>query len=237
MFDPEAIKIAVESIQAELPVRKWHFDLEVSRVHSNAVQSGGIGGSSYLFLLANACASEAEAAADRNWRILHRVLVTTGVEYSDDLATLLKSEFEDIFRRYCWARPQQVITDEVNKRPMASTGGGGPGVNPALMVFEERVIGTRQRFDAEIELFARSLKRRPNFERGVGRPAFQFYAPVGAIQTGDASSATVTLNFDGAARQEVVEALDKFSGELSRAAGLLTEDRDEIRDAITEARQ
>ncbi len=238
MFDPEALKIARESIAGEASVHKSQFDLGIARLRSEAIARGALGGSGYFFALSNLCASEMEAGADRAWRIIHRAVVATGAEYSADLAEKLKSAFEDIFREYCYAQPQCLLGTEITQ---ARRGIGIPQqdseVNPALRAFEERTIGARRRFYAEIDLFARSLQRRPSFERGAGNNVFQIYAPVGAIQTGAGSSATVAINLDGAAKRQLVDVLEQLSVQLSDAAGLVAEDVDEIRAAIEETRQ
>jgi hypothetical protein len=103
--------------------------------------------------------------------------------------------------------------------------------------FYSRVIGARQSAYAEIDLFARSLERRAKFERGASQAVYNFYSPVGAVQTGPGASASVVQNLEGAARQELAEALGRIADQLSDTIGLDAARSAELRDAVKEAQE
>ena len=90
MFDREALRIAQKTIDAELPARRVKFANELGRAKSEIILKGGGQSGAMLHGVAEVCATEAEARADRLWRILYRAIIATGVEWSSDLADQLK---------------------------------------------------------------------------------------------------------------------------------------------------
>jgi hypothetical protein len=82
MFDPQALRIAQKTIDGELPARHLKFVREIERAKSR----DGRNSVAMLDAVAEVCATELEARTDRFWRILHRAIIATGVEWTPDLA-------------------------------------------------------------------------------------------------------------------------------------------------------
>src|SRR5271167_3868034 len=101
MLDGEAVKIAREMLESEAAAKAARFGLEEARITANAIKTGGFGGSGYLASLADLCASDIEAGADRAWRLLHRTIIATGVQFSTDLRERLAEAFDALFVIVC----------------------------------------------------------------------------------------------------------------------------------------
>jgi hypothetical protein len=231
MFDREAVKIAEKTIFGELPARRVKFGYALGRVRSNAVMQGALQSSGLLFSVADVCATEIEARADRFWEVLHRAIIATGVEWSPEMADQLKKEFNDLLLRYCFAEIEREFYSTSERLKLSTQASITTG-------FESRVFGARQTVEAEIELFARSLERRQSVqEHSTRSTVFQIYAPVGAIQTGAGATARVVQNLDGAARQQLTEVLAQIVGDLKEVVEIDAERAGEIGRAIAETRQ
>ena len=229
MFDREALNITENTILAESYGREVRFGNQVTRVKNDAALKGQGQSGALLEAMSDVCAEEAEARADRIWRVMHRAIVATGVTFSPELASELISAFDGIFLRYASAAIERQF-EEVLKNL------GIPDATFARTPFSDRVFGARQMVRAEIELFARSLERKPEFERGASSSVFNIYGPVGALQTGPGSSASVVQNLDGATRSQLIEALGQLAEQVAKAATLDSWRVDEIQTALDETR-
>src|SRR5271169_653405 len=101
MFDPEAIKIARKTMDAERFALSARFQDKVGRARGDAAMRGLAQSSVLIKLVADVCAEEIETRANRVWEVLNRALVTTGVGPSADLASELKIVFNEFFSVYC----------------------------------------------------------------------------------------------------------------------------------------
>jgi hypothetical protein len=95
-YDPTAFRIAEEMLRAESSRRLQRLGEEIGRVKTQAALLGALSSSGMIYGFADVCANEIESSATRAWEVVHRVLVTTGVQASPGLATELKREMEEL---------------------------------------------------------------------------------------------------------------------------------------------
>ncbi|MGO9267702.1 MAG: toll/interleukin-1 receptor domain-containing protein [Candidatus Binataceae bacterium] len=153
MLDPKVIDIAQRLIDSEYLARRQRFISFIQRVQSELAIKGLAHSGAMLEAVGDGCAQEVQASADRLWEVLRGTLVETGIQYSPDLASELKREFDELFSRYC-------ITDaEGTLNSARMTSGGNIGAHAAVLdSFHGRTMGAREGILAKIDSFAYSLR-------------------------------------------------------------------------------
>lgn len=218
-------------LNAERTNRHDRFNAELGRLLAQAAKTGRIVSSGYFSAIEEAASIEVENGTRRAWETLHRVLISTGIAPSHDLAVNLKNEFSEIFSAYCEPHAANAVA-EARKRM------GAVAPPAAAGKFIHRAISARQAVDAEIDLFVRSLEfNARSIVQAAPGTVFNFYHPVGVIQTGAGSAATIVQNLGEAARQEVIGALDQINNQLQSTQQLSAQEVHEIREAIDETRR
>jgi hypothetical protein len=223
-FDPEAIEIAREG---EMAARRRSLGAEIRRLRNPLIWGGQVEASSLLNAAADLCALEVENSATHVWAVVHRCVTDTGVEPDDRLAAGLIAAVSDLLYHYCIAEAEGVYNSEVTRSGLSAEVIAGTG-------FHERVIGARQKMQAEIRLFARALRNQAHVR--PSSQVFNVYAPVGAIQTGASAQAFVNQSLDGAARGELLNALESISAEIRDTSALTAARAAEISEVVEETR-
>ena len=152
-FDPEATEIARQTLEGEMAARRRSLGAEIRRLHVPLLWNGQVERSSLLNAAADLCAREVEDSAAHFWAVVHRCVTDTGVEPDDRLADDLIAAVSDLLHRYCTVEAEGVYNSEVTRSGLSAEVIAGTG-------FHERVIGARQKMQAEIRLFARALRNR-----------------------------------------------------------------------------
>jgi hypothetical protein len=230
MIDSKAFQIVRAMLDAQRTARRDRFDIEISRLLTQAIKHGGLYSSGHFFSIEGSAAIEVEDAAHSAWATMHRVIISTGVAPDPTLVDALKREFASVFAAYCEGHPSAVVEDARKKM--------GPAAPPAAAgKFAHRSISARLSIDAEIDLFVRSLEfnARAAAQSSPGT-VFNFYHPVGVVQAGAGSTATIVQNFTAESRQELIGALDSIATQLVSAQQLSADEAHEIREAIDETR-
>jgi hypothetical protein len=151
MFDPKTLTIARHTIDAARFAQHTRFEDEVSRVENAFASCAASHSGARVQAVADVCATEIETRAIGVWANLHRALVATGVRSSPELASELKTVFNDLFMTYCCEEPERKFN------AVRESLGGVAIAGRAATGFEGRVYGARRRIEAEIDLFVRSL--------------------------------------------------------------------------------
>jgi hypothetical protein len=229
-FDPEAIEIARQTVESELPARRRALNREIGQIRSEFNRHGQMDSLGLFESIADACAREIESGAARLWEIIHRCVLDTGVEPDDDLANGLNREARNLLDHYCVADAEGMFNYEVQRSKLPPDIKEGAG-------FRVRVIGARQKLHAEIRLFALSLKNQAR-ARGAssGGPVFHVYAPVGAIQTGAASQAFVNQELDAGERTQLLAALQRIAAGIGNTSVFTATRASEIREVVEDTR-
>ena len=93
--------------------------------------------------------------------------------------------------------------------------------------------------DAEIDLFVLSLLRQTEAREGKTESSgqiFNFYSPIGAIQTGPSATANVVMNLSPRDREALREALERVKEGLSIVEHLPGHPKEEVLDLVEEAK-
>jgi len=229
-FDPAAIEIARQTLEGETATRRRALGLEIGRVRSDFIKAGQVQSSGLLNSIADVCARQVENSAAHIWAVVHRCVTDSGVEPDDRLADDLIAVASDLLYHYCTVEAEGAYNAEVMRSRLSAEVIAGTR-------FHERVIGARQKMQADIRLFALSLKNRARVRGGgPGSQVFNVYAPVGAIQTGDSAQAFVNQSVDAATRGDLLEALESISAEVRDTAALTATQAVEISEAVEETR-
>jgi len=173
------------------------------------------------------CSRDVEIRTLLIWQTLVRVLSQVGVRYSDDLATDLKQEI----RKYLSS-----ILDYPNDCLQKIVQQIGIGIATSLSDVREQAF---MKVDAEIDLFVLSLLRQTEAREGKTESSgqiFNFYSPIGAIQTGPSATANVVMNLSHLDREALREALERVKEGLSIVEDLPGHPKEEVLDLVEEAK-
>ena len=173
------------------------------------------------------CSRDVEIRTLLIWQTLVRVLSQVGVRYSDDLATDLKQEI----RKYLSS-----ILDYANDCLQKIVQQIGIGIATSLSDVREQAF---MKVDAEIDLFVLSLLRQTEAREGKTESSgqiFNFYSPIGAIQTGPSATANVVMNLSHLDREALREALERVKEGLSIVEDLPGHPKEEVLDLVEEAK-
>src|ERR1700687_5002988 len=105
MIHSKAMQIARAILDAERMARRDRFNLELSRLMTQAIKHGALQSSGHFSAVEDAATIEVEDAARSAWATMHRVIISTGVAPDSDLGKTLKREFDVIFAAYCEPHP------------------------------------------------------------------------------------------------------------------------------------
>ena len=173
------------------------------------------------------CSRDVEIRTLLIWQTLVRVLSQVGVRYLDDLARDLKQEI----RKYLSS-----ILDYPNDCLQKIVQQIGIGMATSLSDVREQAL---MKVDAEIDLFVLSLLRQTEARQGKTESAgqiFNFYSPIGAIQTGPSATANVVMNLSPRDREALREALERVKEGLSIVEHLPGHPKEEVLDLVEEAK-
>jgi len=174
------------------------------------------------------CSRDVEIRTLLIWQTLVRVLSQVGVRYSDDLAADLKQEI----RKYLSSileHPNDCLQKIVQQI----------GIGMATPLLSDAREQAFMKVDAEIDLFVLSLLRQTEARERKTESSgqiFNFYSPIGAIQTGPSATANVVMNLSHLDREALREALERVKEGLSIVEDLPGHPKEEVLDLVEEAK-
>ncbi len=152
MFDPEALRIVRNRLDAELPRRRQLFEAELQRVQGDMATRGLARSGALIQAIADVCAQEVESSAARLWEVILPLLEDTEGTPSEDAVRAIHGQVDELlFPLYCAAAPHgqfAAICGRVGFRAPGDPTG-----------FQSRVAGAHQRVHAEIDQLVRLLRR------------------------------------------------------------------------------
>jgi hypothetical protein len=147
------------------------------------------------------------------WQCLVRAYQILGAPTSADLRTDLKNEL-NIY-----------ITQASNElkgslaKGLLSVSRSGDFSAKGSSVIQEAIHHSEQKHDIEIKLYVDSLDRRSTLVTGTSTQ-YNFYGNVGAVQTGDSSTANIVQNLGDGDKSALLEALALTRDAITAAAEL-----------------
>jgi hypothetical protein len=172
------------------------------------------------------CKTEIRNRARIVWQMLFRALNAVKVHYSEELASTLKKEVEKYFPNNL-PKFTPILTE-------AAQLSGYTGKLPDLS--NDRAQALAEVY-GEIGLYVLALHSAEQEEEKSGsqQNIYQFYSPVGAVQTGPNAIANVVQTLDSQDREVLLQALDTIKQALAVAEELAGYSKEEIVDLVEEA--
>jgi hypothetical protein len=219
-----AAEMATKRVALEFQERHVAIAEEVGRIKGEMSARGVLFSGMTIQRIREAIRREFEVRAAIAWNVWARALSAGRVEITAALPDELKARMRKHLEEGC----QDLVAhyrDAVN----LMQGGGGARMEE-LDPLREHAIA---KVSSEIDLGLLEAAR-PGPTGGSAAPVFNIYSPVGAIQTGAGSSATVHMSFTEQERGPLLEALQAVEGAL-RDAALPSERAGELTEAIVVA--
>jgi hypothetical protein len=190
MIDDGVFRIARDAARLEIGRHDRELKESIARINARAAAEGIAGSGLPLLRIAERCAAEAVYRGDRAWRAMHRAIVRMGVRYEPGMEAELKSLVGDMV--------SPVTSDLLDIPRMAAYTVGMARMIPQLdEIVSEGLRTARDRAWHEIELFVASLRAHEAAPvRRAGNYTVNVYAPMGMVQTGEASAMHLTQGLD-----------------------------------------
>lgn len=231
MIDPQILKITDERIKIEIEQQNQHLRDEIKRV-SAEMAARGLGHSGAMIgSISKLYKQYIKNQAHLIWQTLFRFITTSGISYSESLASDLKEivskylpeSFPD-FKNYILKSASHFGSDNIYNEvesDLASTRG-----------HTLRLIGT------EIDLFVYSLREKSKIKESDNKSTIlNIYSPVGSIQTGDNAMANIIQNIDTDLKLQLDDTLKVIADGLEQLDALPAHQKHEINDIVSEGRE
>jgi hypothetical protein len=200
----------------------------LAATHSNMISRGlGTSGPAMQALTqdaTNSLKARAQFILGQLLRCLAAHHVTLTAETLTEASTLLRDAIQT---------QAQMVRGRLFGNPVFTTQGLGPAARQQLQAQYDqegpRLIG---RLTTELKLAAAASA--PATPSGSG-PSFVFHGPVGLVQSGDGSQATVHQHVDAGIRTEIASALHVLIDQLDKPENNAIGNRAELRELIVEA--
>lgn len=228
---PENIKsLSRRLIEVELACRQKKLFPEALETLMGEIASKGFAFTAgSLLRITEACSTEMETRAAIVWQQLLRVISNLGISPYNDMARDLKGEWKSHLEVCC-----ADLTAHLMKKKQLIT---PPPANISLSEARDRIV---KKYEAEIDLFAESMMQTKQSSAGNGGPkegakVFNFYSPVGSVQTGDHSTASVLQVLSPTERESVVKSLQMVREALKGVESLPASPKHELVEMIGDA--
>ncbi len=172
MLDPEITELAGRMIAGQFEERNKQLDHDITKAREEATLSGMGSSGPVVQLVYEQCARDIDLRLQIVWQNLYRVLSHAGVVLTDKLADDLKSEV---------LKYVDAVFDDPNNRYQKVVKNTPIGKPRQLTEARDRAYA---KVNAEIDLFVLGLRRQEEAKKSESGAVFNFYSPVGAVQTG-----------------------------------------------------
>ena len=217
MKDAEVDRLARARIGPKMEERRRLFFRQVQAIDIQVTSQRPGDSRARAQATQDACEREAEDRAWVPWNELRAVLAATGVRYTVELTSELNAE----------VKRHLVIDDLVSF--VNSVGGDEWTVRGAA----ERAL---KMISSEIDLYGVKLKRLAEEQGRIEQTIYNFVGPVGAVQTGAYSTATVVQQFDTKERQSLKIALDELHARVVALEVSALPQKEDVLELINDAR-
>ena len=227
MLDNKITDLVDRMTRVQFNERQGQLQRDIALAQSQMVARGLGRSGAIVQRVYELCSRDVEIRTLLIWQTLVRVLSQVGVRYSDDLAADLKQEI----RKYLSS-----ILEHPNDCLQKIVQQIGIGMATSLSDVREQAL---MKVDAEIDLFVLSLLRQTEAREGKTESSgqiFNFYSPIGAIQTGPSATANVVMNLSHLDREALREALERVKEGLSIVEDLPGHPKEEVLDLVEEAK-
>lgn len=223
MLDSTIIELANRMIQPQFHERSKQLAYDIGLAQSKAGLAGAGRSSALIEQIYNLCGHDIELRALIVWQNLFRVLSQTGVVPSEEFGKELKQEVLRYEQEIC-AEPFDIFEKIVRNS----------GIKTVLSLTDARDRALAK-VTAEIDLFLLSLTRRAEAQKNQSPAIFNFYSPVGAVQTGPSATANVIQTINPSEKETLLKALETVKQGLVDIDALPAHPKNEIIELVDEA--
>ena len=225
MLDAKVTELADRFIRLQFDEQGKQLNREIAKTRDEARLKGGMGTSSVVVeLVRGHCARDIELRALIVWHNLQKVLSRSGVILSETLADDLKQEVAK-YAEAIFLEPFNCFQAVVQK----------VGIGRTAQPLTEARDKALEKVSAEIDLFVLGLQGQQDARGSQAAPVYNFYSPVGAVQTGQDASAQVFQNLSTQDRDAFLGAIDALREGLAGIDRLPAHPKQEIVELVEEA--
>jgi len=219
MLDEKIVELARRRTQLEIKEQWEHLRNELNTIKTKMAVQGALGSGATLVRITDLCAHAVNHRGHLIWHTLHRFITTTGIQYSEELASELKAlvahelpedlpDFKDYIKN----------TIKILNAPKTA--------EKLLDQLDRARDHSLNKVGTEIDLFEQSLKKKSELsETGVESQIFNMYSPAGPIQTIDADLI-----------RQLINALDAIKSDINQLQGLQENPKSEMVEIIRDCR-
>jgi len=224
MIEQKVTELAGRMIRVQFDERQDQIQRDIELVQSKMAARGLGRSGAVIQAVYDLCARDVELRALIVWQNLAMVLSKAGVFPSGTLAKDLKQVVWE-YLPSIYSYPSQCLQNVTNLI----------GMSPARSLTEARDKAVAK-VNTQIDLFVLQAvaKEKPG---DSSQPIFNFYSPVGAIQTGQGATATIVQMLSPQDREALRDALDRVKQGLADVDKLPGYEKDEVLDLIEEGRR
>ena len=223
MLDPKVTDLADRMIEIQFGERDKQLERDILLIQNDAAMRGMGTSTAFVEALYDACARDVELRAHIVWNNLMKVLSRAGVVASPTLSADLK---------LAMSRYEQAIYAEPAER--LSNNARAAGLQPRESLINAAAHAVHK-VHAEIDLFVLGLEQQRQADKNRPEATFNFYSPVGAVQTGPNASAQVFQNITPQDREALLGAISLLRQELVSVTSLPACPKEEIVELVEEA--
>lgn len=226
MLPETVVDTARAGIRVALDERRESLRYEIADMREQFSLQGVRYGTPYLHAVKRRIASEFKIRANIAWQNWARALATQPTVPLADLRAILIREIE---------RPLRIdadssdLAEHYHEARRSANALGEPA--DALSGMQQQAV---EQVAAEIGFaILEATKAQPT---GAETATFNFYAPIGVVQTGAGSTASVHQNIGATERDTILRALDAVEKALAGVTELAGPDRVHVEDVVVEVR-
>lgn len=202
-----ATELATTRVALEFRERQEAVAQDVSRIKSGMSANGALFSGRTIVLVREAIGREYEVRASIAWNVWARALTATRAEITTALADELKATLRKHLEQDC-----EDLVGHYQGALNLMRGSAGARMEDLTPLREHAIAKVASEIDFGLREAARPALV------GGGAPVFNIYSPVGAIQTGAGSSATVHMSFTEQERGALLDALQSVERAVREAA-------------------
>lgn len=229
MLDEKILDRVRRLVQVQFAERRKQVPNEIARIKEEMNVRGALYSGATVKRIYDTCAREIEVRAMLAWQNLVRVHQIFCAPLTDTIAT----DFKEAVNNYVETTGQEVseimrrqVRLEEAERSLRGIGG-----------VKQHII---EKIGVEIDLYVDSLVQGLTVEEGgakLSQSKYNFYGPVGAVQTGPSASANVVQNLSTEDKDALMNALDEVKESLKKVEDIATSEREEIIDLVQDSRE
>lgn len=211
MIDREIMKIAHDRICIEIREQNNRLRAEIQRIKAEMSSRGVLHSGMTIKRVTDLCIETVKGRAQLVWQTLFRFITTTGISYTEELS----KELKDLVAQHL---PQKLDDLRGYIRQTAKLMGSANLHERFGQELDNARSQALEKVGTQIDLFVHSLRKKVEAEASdSSSTVFNIYSPVGSIQTGNNSIASVTQNLDAETKDQIRKALEEIKLTLNQS--------------------